>query len=276
VTARAIVVLVTGDPVPCVLDRRGGYASLIRASAPSFANHPWVELDVRKLDVLPRLTDSLGVIVTGSASSVMELEPWMERTATRLRELTRDGVPVLGICFGHQLLGHAMGGRVARNPRGREMGTVELVLSRTDPVLGEAGVWVVNSTHLDSVVELPSGAELLGATGLEKHAAVRFSESTWGVQFHPELDAAAMRDYFNTRRTLLEDERFDVVRAEQGVRDAPFGAGVIERFLAHAAGGERPARVGTDASSRSPGADERSGAGGCALGDLQPAGRAGR
>jgi GMP synthase (glutamine-hydrolysing) len=221
---------VTGDPVPRVLAQRGGYASLIRECAPNVAA-PWRAFDVRRLDVLPELTDSLGVIVTGSASSVVDMEPWMVRTAECLGELVRNQVPLLGICFGHQLLGHALGGRVARNPRGREMGTVELTLSRPDPVIGDAGSWHVNSTHLDTIVELPPNSQLLGATRLEPHAAVRFGAAAWGVQFHPELDARVMFEYFAARRELLEAEGFDFAGAERNLRDAPFGARVIARFL---------------------------------------------
>lgn len=235
---RSVVVLVTGEPVPRVLERRGDYTSLIQACAPNFAA-PWRAFDVRQMDVLPDLTDSLGVIVTGSASSVVDMEPWMERTAALLLELVRDEVPLLGICFGHQLLGHALGGRVARNPRGREMGTVELALSSSDPVIGEAGTWRVNSTHLDSVVTLPSRAKLLGATRLEPHAAVRFSPSAWGVQFHPELDAEVMSEYFEARRALLEAEGFELAAAERSLQSAPFGAQVVARFLTYAGSAAR-------------------------------------
>lgn len=219
--------------MPRVLEERGGYTSLIQACAPNVAAS-WQAFDVRRIDVLPELTDSLGVIVTGSASSVVDMEPWMERTAECLRQLVRDEVPLLGICFGHQLLGHALGGRVERNPRGREMGTVELTLSRSDPVIGDAGSWHVNSTHLDTVVELPPAAEVLGTTRLEPHAAVRFGAAAWGVQFHPELDASVMLEYFTARRSLLEAEGFDLAGAERSLRDAPFGARVVARFLQRA------------------------------------------
>lgn len=235
-TARPIVILVTGDPVPSTRTRRGGYGSLIRQNAPTFAAAPWVEIDVRGVDAVPELTDAAAVIVTGSAASVYDGEPWMERTACRLRELVHAEVPLLGICFGHQLLGHALGGRVTRNPRGREMGTVPLRLSRTDPVLGDPGIWDVNATHVDSVVSLPPGAEVLGETQLEPCAAVRFGPGAWGVQFHPEIDADVLRDYFEARRELLEQEGFPWARALESLRDAPHGAGVIERFLAWAHG----------------------------------------
>ena len=236
VSARAIVVLVAGDPVPETRLRRGGFLDLIQGSAPGFLGEPWLAHDLRELDVLPDLTDALSVIVTGSPASVTEGLPWMERAAACLRQLVSADVPVLGICFGHQLLGHALGGRVSANPRGREMGTVELTISHRDPVMGEPGVLQVNSTHVDSVVELPPGARVLGATALDPFAAVRFGPSAWGVQFHPEVDAEVMRHYFAARRSALVTERFDVEALERGVRDAPGGAAMIERFLQIARG----------------------------------------
>src|SRR5690606_28188241 len=140
------------------------------------------------------------VIITGSALSVTEALPWKAAVSARLRELVSADVPVLGICFGHQLLAHALGGRVSTNPNGREMGSGPFSLLEDDEVLGARGTFLVNNTHVDSVVELPPGARVLGHTALEPHSAVRFGPWAWGVQFHPELDADVLRDYFVARR----------------------------------------------------------------------------
>jgi GMP synthase (glutamine-hydrolysing) len=231
VDAPSIAVLVTGDPIAQTRATRGDFLELIRAATPAFAAVPWQAHDARVLDVLPDLTDALAVIVTGSPLSVTDAEPWMGRAATALVQWVRAEVPLLGICFGHQLLGHALGGRVARNPLGREMGSVEFVVSEADPVVGGPGSWLVNSTHVDSVVELPPGARVIGSTQLEPAAAVRFGPLAWGVQFHPELDAAVMRQYIEARRPALLAENFDVAATERSVREAPAAAAIIERFL---------------------------------------------
>jgi GMP synthase (glutamine-hydrolysing) len=236
VTTGPIVVLVTGDPVPEARARRGGFADLIRQAAPAFGTRPWLAHDVREVGVPLELTGASAVIITGSALSVTEALPWKDRLCALLRELVSADVPVLGICFGHQLLGHALGGRVSSNPNGREMGSVLLSVHTDDEVLGQRGSIIVNSTHLDSVVELPAGARVLADTRQDRNAAVRFGPSAWGVQFHPELDAEVMRDYFAARRTTLLAEGFDVESSERALRDAPDGAQVVERFLrvAHA------------------------------------------
>ena len=230
-TTPSIAVLVTGDPVAAARAQRGTFVDLIRQAAPAFGTCRWSSHDVRQLDVIPELTDVSAVIVTGSALSVTDDLPWKERASACLRQLVARDVPLLGICFGHQLLGHALGGRVSLNPRGREIGSVRFSLEQDDEVFGKRGVGVVNATHVDSVVELPPGAQVLGSTQLEPNAAVRFAPSAWGVQFHPELDAEVMRHYFAARREVLLAEGFDIAAGERALRDAPEGALVIDRFL---------------------------------------------
>ena len=227
----AILVLVTGDPVPPARARRGSFVDLLRQAAPAFGTHRWVAHDVRGGDELPPLGGEMAVIITGSALSVTEALPWKEAVSARLRELVTAEVPVLGICFGHQLLAHALGGRVSTNPRGREMGSAPFTLLEDDEVLGARGSFLVNNTHVDSVVELPPGSRVLGHTALEPHAALRFGPCAWGVQFHPEIDAEVLRDYFVVRRPTLLAEGFDVEASERALRDAPDSAGTIGRFL---------------------------------------------
>ncbi len=124
----SIAVLVTGDPVPEARARRGSFVDLLRQAAPAFGTHRWVAFDVRELDVIPELTAAMAVIVTGSALSVTDALPWKESASACLRSLVAREVPLLGVCFGHQLLGHALGGRVSLNPNRREIGTIELTL----------------------------------------------------------------------------------------------------------------------------------------------------
>jgi GMP synthase (glutamine-hydrolysing) len=228
---RRVTILVAGDPVAETLHQRGGFPELIMGAAPSAWSGAWSACDLRGADPLPTLAELAGVIVTGSAASVYERLPWMLRAAAYLRELVSGDVPVLGICFGHQLLGDALGGRVARNPNGREIGTQELELTSRDAIFGEGPRMLVNTTHVDSVVELPPRAECFARTALEPNAAVKFSESAWGVQYHPEVDAEVMRHYVRARRELLEREAFDVAALEQTARETPEAAGVIARFL---------------------------------------------
>ncbi|HTV19160.1 MAG TPA: glutamine amidotransferase [Polyangiaceae bacterium] len=227
----SISVLVMGDPIPAARARRGSFVDLIRQAAPAFGTHRWRAHDVRVGAEVPRLGAESAVIITGSALSVTEELPWKEAVSAQLRELVKSDVPVLGICFGHQLLAHALGGRVSKNPNGREMGSNLLEVLVDDELLGARRSFVVNNTHVDSVVELPPGARVIARTSLEAHAAVRFAPGAWGVQFHPEIDADVLRDYFAARRPILLAEGFDIDAGERGLRDAPESLRLIERFL---------------------------------------------
>jgi GMP synthase (glutamine-hydrolysing) len=231
VVVKPLCVLVTGDPVTATRRARGGFAQLIRDTTGSAWAGSWVETDCRTASELDPLDEVAGIVVTGSSSSVMTHDAWMLRGARYLREAVEAGVPVLGICFGHQLLAEALGGAVRTNASGREIGTVEVELHADDPVLdsGERP-FLVNMSHVDSVVRLPGGARSLAHTQLEPHAAARVGERAWGVQFHPEFDGEVMRQYVRARRELIDAEGLDAAEIEARARDTATGAGVLQRF----------------------------------------------
>src|SRR5690606_8428631 len=183
---------------------------------------------------LPAADEVAGVIITGSPARIADQLPWMRRVQGAVVGLVERAVPVLGICFGHQLLGMALGGRSGPNPRGREIGTVMLSVLREDPIVAGPASFPVSMTHLDVVQELPPGARVLAATRLDPYAAVRFAENAWGVQFHPEMDAAIVSDYITALRAKLLDEGIDPEALVASVRDTPDAAEVLKRFAERA------------------------------------------
>jgi GMP synthase (glutamine-hydrolysing) len=183
---------------------------------------------------LPDPKDFAGVVVTGSSAMVSQREAWSERTAEWLRDAVACATPVLGICYGHQLLAHALGGRVGPNPRGREIGTVRVRLAAEaadDALLSGFGDALrVHTTHLEAVLELPERATRLASSDADPNSAFSFGTAAWGVQFHPEFDAQAMRRYLEERRSLLEAEAIDVDHRLGEVEECPDGPSVLRRF----------------------------------------------
>lgn len=229
---RPLAVLVAGDPIARVRANHGSYADIIRERISAVFSGPVVEVELRDGSPLPPPDSLRAAVITGSAASVTERAPWMLRAEEYLRELRDQRTPTLGICFGHQLLGQALGGEVQKNPSGREIGTVDLVIDRSDPLLSHAvPPHRVNATHVDTVVTLPPGAHVLARTELEPHAAVRFADAVWGVQFHPEMDGSIIRAFLEERRALLENEGLDAEALLRTVDDAPAGASVLRRFV---------------------------------------------
>ncbi|HKY39591.1 MAG TPA: glutamine amidotransferase [Polyangiaceae bacterium] len=231
---KRLCILVTGDPVTPTQQRAGGFANLVRAGLAGVWQGGFVEVDARSAQELPATERFAGVIVTGSASSVTERAPWMLRAEQYLARAVELEHPLLGICFGHQLLGQALGGLVERNPRGREMGTVELAIVQDDPLLDRSITpALAQATHVDAVTQLPARARILATTALDPHAALRFGPRAWGVQFHPEFDAQVMREYIQTRRELLLEEGRDPAAMLAGVSVAEAGRAVLARFVRH-------------------------------------------
>jgi GMP synthase (glutamine-hydrolysing) len=229
-----LYVFVTGDPTPLVRDTRGDFTRLFTDALGDAWPHDLLAIDVRTTPAsLPR--DAVGLIVTGSSSHLEERAPWMLATEEVLRVAVDKRVPTIGVCFGHQLLGEALGGEVVRNPRGREIGTLpieRLPAAENDPLFGALPeVFEANVTHLDTVSALPGGATVLARSAVERHHAVRFGDLCWGVQFHPEIDREVMCGYLESRRPVLTDEGRDVDGMIAAAKETPLARDILRRFV---------------------------------------------
>jgi GMP synthase (glutamine-hydrolysing) len=174
------------------------------------------------------------VVITGSHAMVTERHGWSERIAAAIPEIMAAGIPLMGICYGHQLLAHALGGRVDFHPKGLEVGTVDIHLSwegKKDPLFtGLPSPFKAHVTHAQTVVKLPPKAVVLATNNFEAHHGFRVGEHTWGIQFHPEFDAAAMQIYIDAKVEALRDQGYDPSRLKQGVTKTPHAAQVLRRF----------------------------------------------
>jgi GMP synthase (glutamine-hydrolysing) len=233
--ARFLIVK-TGSTVSNVVAQRGDFEAWITRGL-GVPGEGVEVCSVHQEQALPAgsaLSDFAGVVVTGSPAMVTERHPWSERTAAWLREAVNAELPVLGICYGHQLLAHAFGGRVGNNPNGRNIGTIDVALSDAgtrDPLLGALGPLLhVPVSHMQSVLELPQSATLLATAARDPHHAFSIGPRAWGIQFHPEFDADIVRGYVTARRDLINAEGLDAAAIEQAARDTDHGPRVLQRF----------------------------------------------
>jgi GMP synthase (glutamine-hydrolysing) len=188
--------------------------------------------DVRTDAPLPAVDGAAAFVMTGSSSSVTERAPWMLRAEQHVREIARADVPLFGICFGHQLVAQALGGEVAKNPRGREIGTVRVRRLADDAIFDGVGEELaVNATHVDSVTRLPEGARLLAASELEPTQAFGVGRAIRCVQFHPEIDGDAMRGYVEARAHLITAEGGDPDAIRARSVDAPEAEETLRNFV---------------------------------------------
>lgn len=160
-------------------------------------------IDPRLNEALPDPDSIAGAIITGSHSMVSDREPWSEALAAWIVKATAINRPILGICYGHQLLAHALGGVVDYHPHGLEIGTVGIELSddaENDLLFRELPKYfLAHTTHRQTVIKLPENAVLLANNAFEPHHAYRIGHNAWGVQFHPEFNVPAMRCYIERR-----------------------------------------------------------------------------
>jgi GMP synthase (glutamine-hydrolysing) len=188
-----------------------------------------LRLDVRRPDRGEALPSDLGahaavLVLGGSMDSFDEAgHPWLADTVALLRLAVVRGVPVLGICLGHQLLARSRGGVVARNPRGRQLGVLPLgwtAAADADPLAsGPAGGDVAARClqwNQDVVVELPPDAVVLAETPAGEPQLVRFAATAWGIQAHPEAGAALARAWADDAADDVDPARADRVVAEVG------------------------------------------------------------
>jgi GMP synthase (glutamine-hydrolysing) len=233
-----IIVLRAGDVAAPVAVHHGEFFSWIRREVGDTWTGEWIEHDIRQDSPLPGPRDADGFIISGSSSSVTERAPWMLRTEALVREIAAAGTPLFGICFGHQIVAQALGGRVAKNPRGREIGTHSVRLLPHSPrdtmfaaLPAGARRFRANHTHVDSVVELPPGAVVVAETDKEPHAAYAIGERVKCVQFHPEINGITMRGYVEARAHLIEAEGDNPRAILEEVTDAPEGASTLRSFV---------------------------------------------
>jgi len=233
---KPFLILETGKPVPS-MRRHGRFPHWIRVAAGLPADAA-VVVDVEHGEPLPERDGFAGVLITGSGAMVTERRDWSERSAEWLRQAAHDGVPLFGICYGHQLLAHALGGDVDYNPAGREMGTVDIRLQPHavgDPLFaGLPAQFAAQATHLQSVLRAPEGATVLASSEQDGCHAFRWGDAAWGVQFHPEFATTHMRGYVRAKHEALAREGRCAHRLSRTISATPHARRVLRRFVRHA------------------------------------------
>jgi GMP synthase-like glutamine amidotransferase len=151
-------------------------------------------------DALPALADVDGIISFGGGQSVLDVERdgALQAEAELLRDAVAEGVPVLGICLGGQLLAHALGADVRRAPR-RIVSWLELTAlpaATDDALFAGLGSPIRGLQWNEDIFALPPGGTRLVSGSPAGVAAFRAGASAWGVQFHPEVDGATLDGWY--------------------------------------------------------------------------------
>lgn len=230
---KPMLIIKTGKTVQTAYAKAGDFEKWIIDAMQAEADD-FIVAEVFKGEKLPADQDLCGVVITGSPAMVTDRLDWSEYTAEWLRQAVLRKLPILGICYGHQLLAHALGGRVDYHPKGREIGTTvvsPLAGSKEDILFASiTEPFTAHVSHMQSVMELPSSAIVLASNEFDSFHAVRFSDYCWGLQFHPEFEELAMCSYIEERQQDLKNEGLDVEALLAGVRQTPVARKILTDF----------------------------------------------
>ncbi|MGG4605652.1 glutamine amidotransferase [Paenalcaligenes sp. Me131] len=231
---KVLAILQMGDPPLDIQQKLGVQSDWVIAALPE------TSITVKVLypasgDTLPEPHLLAGAILTGSTSMVTDREPWSEYTADWIRLAIEQQLPLLGICYGHQLIAHALGGVVDYHPAGREIGQLPIQLhdgAQNDPLLaGLPPTFMANLTHEQSVLQPPEQATILASSEHDAHQILRYSPYALSLQFHPEFSTEVMSYFLSRREALFSTEGYDIPAMCAALGSTPVARKILHDFV---------------------------------------------
>ncbi len=174
-----------------------------------------------------------GFVLTGSVASVNGGEPWMLSLAALVQQLHTARVPLVGLCFGHQMVAHALGGCVGPNPGGWRIGTAPTHYHEQRPCMQPPQAQLnLFAAHQEQVLQAPPGALVLGGDAFAPCGAMAIGHHIFTTQYHPELSRPFMRVLLQACADEWTPEL--VAQAREQIEhpvDADLFMGWVARFL---------------------------------------------
>ncbi|MDU8910237.1 type 1 glutamine amidotransferase [Aestuariicoccus sp. MJ-SS9] len=166
-----------------------------------------------------------GWLITGSKFGAYEDHDWIPPLEALIRDIHAARLPMIGVCFGHQIIAQALGGRVEKFKGGWSVGAVSY------PING--GQVTLNAWHQDQVVELPTGAEVVSSTDFCANAALLYDDRIFTIQPHPEIDRTYIEGLLEVRApgVVPEEQRQAALRALDTPTDSEKLAAMFARFF---------------------------------------------
>lgn len=183
-------ILQTGRAPEALMDQTGDYDGFFRTL---LAGHGFDFVTYAVLDgVLPASAEDADVwLITGSRHGVYEDHAWIPPLEALIRDIHARKQPLVGICFGHQIIAKALGGTVAKYDGGWSVGATEYDWGGKPLVL--------NAWHQDQIVTRPSSAKVAATSPFCENAVLTYGDHIWTVQAHPEFTADFIDALIRTR-----------------------------------------------------------------------------
>lgn len=224
-------ILVTGHPPGDLAQRFGDYPGMFAALlGPDFAVTAY---DVTRGEWPASPDTHPCYIVTGSPAGVYEDHHWIEPLKAFLRD-AKGKAKLVGVCFGHQIMAEAFGGRVEKSERGWGVGLQRYDVRARAPFMDEAEAIAIPVSHQDQIVVQPPASTILAASDFTPFGVLAYEDQpALSMQFHPEFEPAFARALIENRRDCLPDPD-SALASLDAPDDRARVAGWIRRFLAAA------------------------------------------
>jgi GMP synthase-like glutamine amidotransferase len=198
-----IGILRTGGPPPELAGRFGSYNTMFeRLLGPGFTVRAY---DIAGGEPPPRPDAHPAFLITGSAAGVYETLPWIAALLGFVREAI-GRTKLVGICFGHQAMAEALGGRVEKSERGWGIGLQDYEVWEQAKWMGEAPPKhvAIPVSHQDQIVVPPPGARVLGGNAFTPFGLLEWPDApAISMQFHPEFEPAYAQALIEHRRARV-------------------------------------------------------------------------
>lgn len=218
----------TGDPPPALLPRFGHYDDMFRdLLGPGFAARTY---DVRAGAMPEKVGDHDAYLITGSAAGVYDPDLWIAALKDFLRA-AKGKAKLVGICFGHQIMAEAFGGRVEKSDKGWGVGLHRYDIFEQAPWMDEVAGFSAAVSHQDQIVEQPPRSRVLAGSVFSPFGVLAYEDQpAISFQPHPEFDPEFAKALIETRRERLPDADAAIASLD-GAADRERLADWIGRFL---------------------------------------------